>query len=127
MFLDSQTRQSFADNSGPFPNENMVYIRKVTDSKRLNRDKRPMIIIAGSGMCESGRILHHLKNTIEDQRNMVLVVGYMAKNTLGKRLVEKNERVRIYGEEYKLNAEVVVNNAFSGHADRNALIDYVMR
>ncbi|RKY36726.1 MAG: MBL fold metallo-hydrolase [Candidatus Omnitrophota bacterium] len=125
-FLDSATQYLFNKYDGPFPVKNMTYIRKVKDSKMLNSDPRPMIIIAGSGMCESGRILHHLKNTIEDKKNTIIVVGYMAQNTLGKRLVEHSADVRIYGEEYKLNANVVVNNAFSAHADRNALISYVM-
>jgi metallo-beta-lactamase family protein len=84
-----------------------------------------MIIIAGSGMCESGRILHHLKNNISESKNTILVVGYMAKNTLGKRIVEKEKNVRIFGIEHELNAEVAVINAFSGHADKNELCDYV--
>ena len=84
-----------------------------------------MVIIAGSGMCESGRILHHLKNNIEDSRNTVLVVGYMAKDTLGKRIVNKERFVRIFGVEYELNAEVAVINSFSGHADQNELVDFV--
>jgi metallo-beta-lactamase family protein len=84
-----------------------------------------MIIIAGSGMCESGRILHHLKNNIGDSRNTVLVVGYMAKNTLGKRIVERERIVRIFGVECELNAEAVIINAFSGHADKNELTDFV--
>ncbi|MBU0634063.1 MAG: MBL fold metallo-hydrolase [Candidatus Omnitrophica bacterium] len=126
-YLDARTQKLFSEGLGPFLNRNMVYMRKVNESKKLNRDSRPMIIIAGSGMCESGRILHHLKNNIEDKKNTILVVGYMAKNTLGKRLVERQRRVRIFGEEYDLNAEVVVNNAFSGHADRDALIEYVQK
>jgi len=83
-----------------------------------------MIIIAGSGMCESGRILHHLKNNIEDSRSTILVVGYMARNTLGKRIVDKIPFVRIFGVEYELNAEVVVINSFSGHADKKELVDF---
>lgn len=84
-----------------------------------------MIIIAGSGMCESGRILHHLQNNIEDSRNMILVVGYMAQDTLGRRIVEKTPFVKIFGVEYELNAEVVVINSFSGHADQTELLDFV--
>jgi metallo-beta-lactamase family protein len=84
-----------------------------------------MIIVSGSGMCESGRVLHHLKNTIEDSRNTILVVGYMAKDTLGKKIVDRKQFVRIYGIEYELNAEVVVINAFSGHADKNDLLEFV--
>ena len=85
-----------------------------------------MIIVAGSGMCESGRILHHLKNNIEDSRNTILVVGYMAKDTLGRKIVEGQRIVRIFGMEYELNADVVVINSFSGHADKNELIEYVV-
>ncbi|MFH2137770.1 MAG: MBL fold metallo-hydrolase [Candidatus Omnitrophota bacterium] len=127
LFLDSETRNAFISGEGPFSLKNIVHIRKVKESKQLNNDNRSMIIIAGSGMCESGRVLHHLKNNIEDEKNMILVVGYMAKDTLGKRIVEKHPKVRIYGEEYNLKAEVVVNNAFSGHADKEALINYVVQ
>jgi len=76
-------------------------------------------------MCESGRILHHLKNNIEDTRNTILVVGYMAKDTLGKKIVDEERIVRIFGVEYELNAEVVVINAFSGHADKGELKEFV--
>lgn len=84
-----------------------------------------MIIIAGSGMCESGRILHHLKNNIGDSRNTVLVVGYMARDTLGKKIVDREKFVRIFGIEYELNAEVAVLNSFSAHADKNELIEFI--
>jgi len=124
-YLDSQTRQEVNEGRGPFEFLNLTYIRNQEQSKRLNNDKRPMIIIAGSGMCESGRILHHLKNNIEDSRNTVLVVGYMAQDTLGRRIVERVPVVRIFGIEYELNAEVAIINAFSGHADKNELCDFV--
>jgi metallo-beta-lactamase family protein len=84
-----------------------------------------MIIIAGSGMCESGRILHHLQNNIEDSRNMIIVVGYMARDTLGRRIVDREKFVRIFGVEYELNAEVVIVNAMSGHADQKELLEFV--
>ncbi len=77
-------------------------------------------------MCESGRILHHLKNNIEESRNTILVVGYMAANTLGKKIVERVHFVRIFGVEYELNAQVIVINAFSGHADKNELRDFAL-
>lgn len=124
-YLDKPTCRLMQRGGDPFPAEEITYVRKINDSKKLNRGGGPMIIIAGSGMCESGRILHHLKNNIEDEKNTILVVGYMAENTLGKRIVERAPMVKIFGEEYKLNAEVVVINAFSGHADKNGLIDYV--
>jgi len=124
-YLDKPTSRMIQRGIDPFPVSEITYIRRKNESQALNRATGPMIIIAGSGMCESGRVLHHLKNNIEDERNTILVVGYMAENTLGKRIVERSPIVKIFGEEYKLNAEVVVINAFSGHADKNGLIDYV--
>ncbi|HTZ11506.1 MAG TPA: MBL fold metallo-hydrolase [Candidatus Margulisiibacteriota bacterium] len=124
-FMNEKTRQQIIDGDNPFEFLNLKFIREQRDSKALNIDKRPMIIVAGSGMCEAGRILHHLKNNIEDSRNTVLVVGFMAQDTLGRRIVEKEPFVRIFGVEYELNAEVVVINAFSGHADKNSLMDFV--
>ncbi|MFA5092554.1 MAG: MBL fold metallo-hydrolase [Candidatus Omnitrophota bacterium] len=124
-FLNEKTRQAFHRGDNPFELLNLRFIRDQKESKALNADKRPMIIIAGSGMCESGRILHHLQNNIEDTRNMILVVGYMARDTLGRKIVEKNPFVKIFGVEYELNAEVVVINAFSGHADQTELLDFV--
>lgn len=124
-YFNDETKHKIREGNSPLEFLNLRYVRSQDESKGLNNDKRPMIIIAGSGMCESGRILHHLKNNIEDSRNTILVVGYMAANTLGKRIVDKVPFVRIFGVEYELNAEVVVINAFSGHADRNDLLDFV--
>jgi len=124
-YLDEETRKAVLRKNSPFEFLNLRFIRDQRESKALNNDKRPMIIISASGMCESGRILHHLKNNIEDSRNTILVVGYMAADTLGKRIVEKVPFVRIFGVEYQLNAEVIVINAFSGHADKKELCDFV--
>jgi metallo-beta-lactamase family protein len=124
-FLNEKTRQAFSRGDNPFELLNLRFIREQKESKALNTDKRPMIIIAGSGMCESGRMLHHLQNNIEDTRNMILVVGYMAQDTLGRKIVEKTPFVKIFGVEYELNAEVVVINAFSGHADQTELLEFV--
>jgi len=125
-YLNPATHLAIKEGKNPFTFLNLHYIRDQKESKSLNNDRRPMVIIAGSGMCESGRILHHLKNNIEDTRNTILVVGYMAKDTLGKRIVDEQRLVRIFGIEYELNAEVVVINAFSGHADKNELKDFVL-
>ena len=76
-------------------------------------------------MCEAGRITHHLANSIGDPRNMVMIAGYQAENTLGKKIVMKEPVVNIFGEPYPLKAEVVVLNSFSGHADRNELLAYI--
>jgi metallo-beta-lactamase family protein len=101
------------------------YVKDVEKSKALNAKEGPLIIISASGMCEHGRILHHLKNNIEDERNIILIVGYQAKNTLGRKLVEKQEVVNIFGQPHERRAEVVVLNEFSAHADRNDLVSFV--
>jgi len=124
-YLNDEAKDAIKQGRSPFEFLNLRYVRDQKESKRLNSDKRPMIIISGSGMCESGRVLHHLKNNIEESRNTVLVVGYMAKDTLGRQIVDKQRYVRIFGVEYELNAEVVVINAFSGHADKNELLEFV--
>lgn len=124
-YMNDRTRRELMAGNGPFELLNLRFVRDQQESKALNTDKRPMIVIAGSGMCESGRVLHHLRNTIEDSRNTVLVVGYMAKDTLGRRIVERDRFVRIFGVEHQLNAEVVIINAFSGHADKNDLFEFI--
>jgi metallo-beta-lactamase family protein len=92
----------------------------------LNQLAGSAIIIAASGMCESGRVLHHLRNTIGDERNTILIVGFMAQHTLGRRLVERRPKVRILGLERDLYAQVVVLNAFSAHADRDELRQHAL-
>jgi metallo-beta-lactamase family protein len=108
----------------PFGFSMMRYTRSVQESKALNFLKEPAVIISASGMAEAGRILHHLKNNIEDSRNTILIVGYQAPETLGRRLVEKQPRVKIFGEDYDLKARVEVINGLSGHADRSELINW---
>lgn len=124
--FDEETMKRFRTTGDPFGTDRIRYITAVEDSKKLNGDPRPMVIISASGMCESGRILHHLRNNIENSRNTILIVGFVAKNTLGRKIVERNKTVKIFGEELRLRAEVVVINAFSTHADRSELLDYVM-
>lgn len=125
--LDDAVKDLMRCDASPFDFANLTYVKSQSESKALNDDKRPMIIVAGSGMCEAGRVLHHLKNNVTESRNAVLVVGYMARDTLGKKIVDREKIVRIFGMEYELNAEVVVINAFSGHADKNDLIRYAQR
>jgi metallo-beta-lactamase family protein len=104
-------------------NEKWVhYIENVNDSIALNGQPGPCIIISASGMCEAGRILHHLKHNIEDTRNTILIVGFQAPDTLGRRLVERRSEVRILGRMYRLKAEVVVLNGLSSHADHGDLL-----
>jgi len=123
---DEETRRFLMDtgSQNPFSFAGVSYVRDVEDSKAINDLRGPAIIISASGMCETGRILHHLKNNIEDSRNTIIIVGWQAPHTLGRRLVEKQERVRIFGEEYVRRADVQTLNAFSAHADRDELIDW---
>jgi metallo-beta-lactamase family protein len=102
----------------------LTYIRSVEESKQLNFLREPCIIISASGMMEAGRILHHVKNNIEDPRSTVLIVGWQAPETLGRRLVDGVKRVKIFGEEYESRAKVEVLNGFSGHADHNELLTW---
>lgn len=97
------------------------YIQNVEQSKALHGRDEPMIIVSASGMCEVGRILHHLKNNVEDPRNTILIVGYQAAHTLGRRLVEKEKKIRIFGEEYEVKARVKALNGFSAHANATEL------
>jgi metallo-beta-lactamase family protein len=110
----------------PFQFSLVRYTDSVDESKELNGTPGPMLIMAGSGMCEAGRIRHHLKNEIEDERNTVLAVGYMAENTLGKKVIDSEvHEVKIFDHIYKKKAETVYINAYSGHADMNDLDKYV--
>lgn len=123
--FDTETDEFLLRNKDPFGFNQLNYISDVSESKELNEKDGPMIIISSSGMCEAGRIQHHLKNHIENPNNIVLMVGYSAKHTLGRRIIEKEEIVKIFGQEYKLNAEVIVFNSFSAHADADELLNYV--
>lgn len=122
---DEETKYLLNQHEDPFGFARLKYIRSVEESKALNEQEGPMIIISASGMCEGGRILHHLANTIGDPRNTILIVGFQAEGTLGKRLVDQETRVKIYGEEYQRRARVAVLNGFSAHADRNDLLGFV--
>lgn len=102
----------------------LTYVQSVEESKSINNKKGPMVIISASGMAETGRILHHLKNNIEDEKNTVLIVGWQAPYTLGRRLVEGADEVRIFGELYKLRCEVGVVTGLSAHAGQDLLVKY---
>jgi metallo-beta-lactamase family protein len=123
--FDEETALLLEDDPDIFGEKRIRYVRAVEESKKLNDLRDPCVIIAASGMCEAGRILHHLKHNIEDERNAVLIVGYQAPETLGKRLVERRPEVRILDRYYKLRAEVVLMNGFSAHADRQDFLDYL--
>ncbi|NDJ79125.1 MAG: MBL fold metallo-hydrolase [Chloroflexi bacterium] len=121
---DAEIRAYMLAEGDPFGFDQVRYTRSVEQSKELNFLREPFIVISASGMAEAGRILHHLKNRIEDPKNTVLIVGWQAPNTLGRRIVDQVPEVRIFGEEYKLNAQVEVINGFSGHADRDEMLEW---
>ncbi|MBL8967327.1 MAG: MBL fold metallo-hydrolase, partial [Spirochaetaceae bacterium] len=115
---DEETHQAFVrHHENPFGFNSLHFSSSVQDSKRLNDMREPMVIISADGMCEAGRIQHHLMHYISDQRNTILIVGYMAANTLGRRIKEREPEVRIHGDFFRVNAEVAEINAFSAHAD----------
>ena len=113
------------EKENPFGMENLKYIRNVSQSKQLNLLNEPAIIISSSGMCEGGRIRHHLKNNIENPKNLVLFVGYCAQHTLGARIINGDSPVKIFGEEYEIKAQVARLDAYSGHADKHELQAHV--
>ncbi len=104
----------------------LTYTRSVDESKAINFIDEPVIIISASGMAETGRILHHLRNNIEDERNTILITSWMAPHTLGRRLTEGKKRIKIFGEEHKVRAEVASINGLSAHADQPHLIEYAL-
>jgi metallo-beta-lactamase family protein len=114
----------FDNHQDPFGFNMMRYTRATSESKELNTLQGPAVIISASGMAEAGRILHHLKNNVEDPRNTVLITGWQAPHTLGRRIVEKREKIRIFGEEYHLRARVETLNGLSGHADKDELVEW---
>ncbi|MFA4890912.1 MAG: MBL fold metallo-hydrolase [Candidatus Gracilibacteria bacterium] len=126
--FDKDVYKEFLENGdNPFGFGMLKYTRSVAESKALNDKPGPMIIISASGMCEHGRILHHLKNGIEDHRNAILIVGYQGENTLGRKLQDGESPVKIFGDSYNVKAKVHTIDAFSAHADRSDLLDYIHR
>lgn len=123
--FDAETTAFLAKYEDPFGFRQLTYTRDVEDSKAINLLQGPAVIIASNGMVEAGRILHHVKNNIEDARNTILFVGYQAANTLGRRIVDGAKQVRILGDMYTVRAEIERVDGFSGHADRNGLLDWV--
>jgi metallo-beta-lactamase family protein len=122
---DAETKAMVAHDGDPFAFKNLRYIREVSESKALNDLRMPCMIISASGMCEGGRILHHLRNGISNPRNTILITGFMAEHTLGRKLVDKWPEVPIFGEPVPLRAEIVKLNELSGHADQHELLDWI--
>src|SRR5262249_26070930 len=120
--FNEQTVRLLHEQPDLFGEEWIHYVEKVHESIALNKQPGPCVIISASGMCEAGRILPHLKHNIEDPRSMILIIGYQAEGTLGRRLVERQPEVRILGQTFTLKAEVVVLNGLSSHADHGGLL-----
>jgi metallo-beta-lactamase family protein len=123
--LDPQFKAYIAKEGDPFEFKSVHYVRTIEESKRLNDLPGPMIIISASGMCEGGRILHHLRNNIDKKNVTILLVGYQAEGTLGCRLQEGAKKVKIFGLEHEVWARVQTVNALSSHADKNDLVNFI--
>lgn len=122
---DRETLEMLANDVNPFGFGLLTYTRSQEESMALNTLREPCIVIAASGMCEGGRILHHLKHGVGDPDNTVLIVGFQAQDTLGRKLVEGAPKVRIYGEEHRVRCHVETMNGLSAHADRDELSAYI--
>ena len=122
--FDEEAREHLTGDDSPFDFDGLRYVSEKVDSQAIDVADGPAIILSASGMCEAGRVLHHLRATVEDPKNAVIIVGFQAQHTLGRRIVERRPRIRIFGVERDLRAEVVVLNGFSAHADRDDLLAY---
>lgn len=122
--FDAETRRLIQENGDIFGFKSLTYTRSVEESKAINDRRGPCVIISASGMAEVGRILHHLKHNLEAPRNTVLIVSWQAPNTLGRRLAEREPEVKIFGEWYKVRAQVATINGLSGHAGCDLLIKW---
>jgi metallo-beta-lactamase family protein len=108
----------------PLGFRNLTYVRSIEASKRLNNLRDPAIIVSASGMCEGGRVMHHLRNHIDDPGTTILFVGYQAQGTLGRRLVDGAEQIEIHGKEVQVRAKIERAESYSAHADRNELLKW---
>ena len=125
--FDDEMGRVMAESGDPFQLRHIRYVRSVEESMRLNTMQEPMIIISASGMCEYGRILHHLRNNCENERNTIVIIGFQAKHTLGRRIVEREKEIRVFGIKHPLRAEVRILNSLSAHAGRSELIAFGKR
>ncbi len=122
--FDEGARALVRAHDSPFDFDGLRYVDDAEASRVLAQRPDPAVVIAASGMCEGGRVLHHLRTTVDDEKNTILIVGFQAQHTLGRRLVERRPKVRVFGVEHERRAEVVVLNGFSAHADRDDLRRY---
>jgi metallo-beta-lactamase family protein len=127
LCFDGKFREYARADGDPFGFDYVHYLRSKEESQTLNNKKGPMIIISASGMCEGGRILHHLRNNIEKESTTVLLVGYQAAGTLGRKLQDGEKKIKIFGLEHEVWARVDTMHSFSSHADRNDLLDFIKK
>jgi metallo-beta-lactamase family protein len=126
--FDEETSAQFRDHDGaPFGFNRLRYVTTPDESRALNDVKEPCIIVSASGMCEGGRVVHHLKFALGDSRNTVLFVGFQGEGTLGRRLRDGVENVNVYGEPVRVRAEIVALDGFSAHADQHEILDWVAK
>lgn len=125
--FDEETAQFVREARHPALDFKMLtYVKSVEESKALNDNKEPMIIISASGMAETGRIVHHIKNNIENPKNTICIVSWQAPNTMGRRLADREPQVNIFGEVYKVKSEIATIGGLSGHAGQDLLVKYAM-
>ena len=122
---DEESKDLIMQGVNPLSFEGLVFVRDIFESQTLNHDTSPKVIISASGMCEAGRIKHHLKHNLWDSRNSVIFVGYQAEGTLGRTIVDGAEEVKIFGEPIHVAAEIYNLKGFSGHADRDGLFQWI--
>jgi metallo-beta-lactamase family protein len=122
--FDEEIRKVMDESGDPFQLGKIRYIRSAEDSKAINDLDEPCIILSAAGMCEHGRILHHLRNNVADEKNTIAIIGFQAKHTLGRRIVERQPEIKIFGLNHPLLAEVKVFNALSAHAGRTDLLAF---
>jgi len=125
--FDEELNDYMRSDPNPFGFNGLHYIRDAEASKALNGRNEPMIVISASGMASAGRILHHIAHTVEDDRNTILIVGYCAEGTLGERLVNGEQEIKIHGEPYQVRARIEKLNAYSGHADQPEMYQYIRK
>src|SRR5262249_13990498 len=123
--FDEETQKYLTEGDDPFGFKRLTYVREASESKKLNDLHGPCVIISPSGMCEAGRVLHHLRNNLGDPRCTVLITGYQAENTLGRKLVDKWPEVKVFGEPMRVRAEVDSLQSLSAHADHLELLEWL--
>ena len=123
--FNENLREYIKNDPDPFGFNNLKYIQDASESKALNDLKEPCIIISASGMCDAGRVKHHLRYSIEDERNTVLMVGYCSPSTLGAKLTSGQKQVRIFGDFFDVKSDIEVIHSYSAHADYEELMRFL--